>query len=541
MAGTTESIRRSTSPVSGGGATFLSGRERQLQARFRTSMLPTAIPYAYGNIPREVRAGNPATGSVSRGISGYLAQKAAVSLTSYGLGSLGSASLSGASGAIAQQTASKLAATGAAKSGLSKLVGGKAFGPVATAISTFALTDGSMSDRAANAAAATAGAVIGQALIPIPYVGAAIGSTLASAGLGKLMGGGHHVFNIRGIKLPENAPQILKDQGIEKEPRTISRYRYFDTAWHETIDPMTRAGDLTQQRVAALSRIFPGMRNIGKELADSRADMLKVASSTSHAMSKAQNYSNALYKTEGFIEELFGDKTAQGYIKRKTNMPFEEFEKGFKFASDKVITQNIHLPAAQKALDTAWGKANRGTQRRNKGSGWKGTTPYEQMVQGNMGGVYKEMTSGGGRARNKKTIGYQKLIKKGGRGRRPQYGPMINTGVYNTMLTAAQDKARTTIRGPGEATIKKHQDFISSTPEFGSYTQFRPFQPNWTPGQAQLGLPADAPGPDIDSLKNRLTITEDGYYGGMAGGFNTQFRYRGPSPRQSQRGMARQG
>ena len=204
--------------------------------------------------------------------------------------------------------------------------------------------------------------------------------------------------------------------------------------------------------------------------------------------------------------------------------------------------RNIHLPAAQKALDTAWGKANRGTvYRSSRNSGWKGTTPYEQMVQSNMGGIYREMTSGGGRARNKKTIGYQKLIKKGGRGRRPQYGPMINTGVYNTMLTAAQDKARTTIRGPGEATIKKHQDFISSTPEFGSYTQFRPFQPNWTPGQAQLGLPADAPGPDIDSLKNRLTITEDGYYGGMAGGFNTQFRYRGPSPRQSQRGMARQG
>jgi len=221
-------------------------------------------------------------------------------------------------------------------------------------------------------------------------------------------------------------------------------------------------------------------------------------------------------------------------------MPFEEFEKGFKFASDKVITQNIHLPAAQKALDTTWNKANRGTvYRSSRNSGWKGTTPYEQMVQSNMGGIYKEMTSGGGRARNKKTIGYQKLIKKGGRGRRPQYGPMINTGVYNTMLTAAQDKARMTIRGPGEATIKKHQDFISSTPEFGSYTQFRPFQPNWTPGQAQLGLPADAPGPDLDSLKPVLSI-DDGYYGGMrnSGYYTTGYSF--VPLRSSQRTMSQQ-
>jgi len=535
MAGTTESIRRyTTSPVSGGGATFLSGRERQLQARFRTSMLPTAIPYASGKIPREVRGGNPAKGAVGRSISGYAAHKAAVSFGQTALG-----------GSLMYKALPVGMAGPPSPTALNSIVSHPAFGPIATGIGTFLASEGSTGERAANAAAAAAGFYVGNALLPV--VGGFIGSTLAQSGLSnigllkKLGGGSHHVFNIRGIKLPENAPQILKDQGIEKEPRTISRYRYFNTAWHETIDPMTRAGDLTQQRVAALSRIFPGMRNIGKELADSRADMLKVANSPSHAMSKAQNYSNALYKTEGFIEELFGDKTAQGYIKRKTNMPFEEFEKGFKFASDKVITQNIHLPAAQKALDTAWGKANRGTQRRNRGSGWKGTTPYEQMVQSNMGGIYREMTSGGGRGNKKTTLGYQKLIRKGSRGRRPQYGPMINTGVYNTMLTAAQDKARTTIRGPGEATIKKHQDFISSTPEFGSYTQFRPFQPNWTPGQAQLGLPADAPGPDIDSLKNRLTITEDGYYGGMAGGFNTQFRYRGPSPRQSQRGMARQG
>ena len=526
--GTTQRTSYYSLPVSGGGTTG-----------FRTSMLPSTTPYASGKIPREV-VSHPSKGAVGRSISGYAAQKAAASFGQTALGD--SLMYSFTPNTMGNLSPPPLSSFG-------KVVSSKAFGPVATAIATFALTSGSMSDRAANAAAAGAGAAAGGALagkliggtVAGP-IGAAIGSVIGQVALGKLMGGSHHVFNIRGIKLPENAPQILKDQGIEKEPRRISRYRYFDTAWHETIDPMTRAGDLTQQRVAALGRIFPGMKNIGKELADSRADMLKVASSTSHAMSKAQDYTNALYKTEGFIEELFGDKAAQSYISRKANMPFEEFEKGFKFASDKVITQNIHLPAAQKALDTTWNKANRGMRYKSgKNKGWKGTTPYEQMVQSNIGGVYKEMTSGGGRSRNKKTIGYQKLIKKGGRGRGPQYGPMISPSIYNTMLTAAQDKARTTIRGPGEATVKKHQDFISSTPEFGSYTQFRPFQPNWTPGQAQLGLPADAPGPDIDSLKNRLTITEDGYYGGMAGGFNTQFRYRGPSPRQSQRGMARQG
>jgi len=107
------------------------------------------------------------------------------------------------------------------------------------------------------------------------------------------------------------------------------------------------------------------------------------------------------------------------------------------------------------------------------------------------------------------------------------------------MLTAAQDKARTTIRGPGEATIKKHQDFISSTPEFGSYTQFRPFQPNWTPGQAQLGLPADAPGPDLDSLKPVLSI-DDGYYGGMrnSGYYTTGYSF--VPLRSSQRTMSQQ-
>ena len=520
--GTTQRTSYYSLPVSSGGATG-----------FRTSMLPSTTPYASGKISREVRAGNPATGSVSRGISNYLTQKAAVSLkTMLSQAAIGT-QIAGAG--VGAGVGAGAGAGGGAGAGLGY------GGPVAAAIAAFALGGGSMSDRAASAAAAGIGAAVGQVLIPIPFVGAAIGSTLASMGLGTLMGGsGHHVFNIRGIKLPENAPQILKDQGIEKEPRRISRYRYFDTAWHETIDPMTRAGDLTQQRVAALSRIFPGMRNIGKELADSRADMLKVANSPSHAMSKAQNYSNALYKTEGFIEELFGDKTAQGYIKRKTNMPFEEFEKGFKFASDKVITQNIHLPAAQKALDTTWNKANRGMRYKSgKNKGWKGTTPYEQMVQSNIGGVYKEMTSGGGRSRNKKTIGYQKLIKKGGRGRGPQYGPIISPSIYNTMLTAAQDKARTTIRGPGEATIKKHQDFISSTPEFGSYTQFRPFQPNWTPGQAQLGLPADAPGPDLDSLKPVLSI-DDGYYGGMRNSGNYTTGYSFMPLRSSQRTMSEQ-
>ena len=87
--------------------------------------------------------------------------------------------------------------------------------------------------------------------------------------------------------------------------------------------------------------------------------------------------------------------------------------------------------------------------------------------------------------------------------------------------------------------IQEYQDYLVSTPQFGDYTMFRPFEPNWTPGTPQLGLPEDAPGPDIDTLKERLTIT-DGYYGGMGGGGFPQTRFGVTVPRMSQRGMARQ-
>jgi hypothetical protein len=109
-------------------------------------------------------------------------------------------------------------------------------------------------------------------------------------------------------------------------------------------------------------------------------------------------------------------------------------------------------------------------------------------------------------------------------------------------LSAAEARAKATkdVTAPFDAELAKMRDFTGSTPQFGDYTMLRPFEPNWTPGTPQLGLPADAPGPDLDTLKERLTITDEGYYGGMAGGGIPQFRFNAPRPRMSQRGMARQ-
>ena len=82
---------------------------------------------------------------------------------------------------------------------------------------------------------------------------------------------------------------------------------------------------------------------------------------------------------------------------------------------------------------------------------------------------------------------------------------------------------------------------MATTPQFGSYTHFRPFEPNWTPGMPQLGLPADAPGPDLDSLKTVLNV-QDGQFAGMSGGSGYPLTRSGMGmvPRMSQGKMARQ-
>jgi hypothetical protein len=269
------------------------------------------------------------------------------------------------------------------------------------------------------------------------------------------------------------------------------------------------------------------------------------SSSQQAAFGNIQHYVNALYKAEGFMTELFQDPIAQGYIGRKTNMTFEEFEKGFDFASQKVVTRNVKLPGAQKSLADAWGKATRGSVYRSGGkiggSGWRGPVPYEVKTQEYLGNVYRPVTTGGRKGRKKITTGYQMQTKpKAGRGRPAQWSDKLTSVAdYDKMLKEAQAKARGYFVGPQEKQIQEYQDYLVSTPQFGDYTMFRPFEPNWTPGTPQLGLPEDAPGPDIDTLKERLTIT-DGYYGGMGGGGFPQTRFGVTVPRMSQRGMARQ-
>ena len=132
-------------------------------------------------------------------------------------------------------------------------------------------------------------------------------------------------------------------------------------------------------------------------------------------------------------------------------------------------------------------------------------------------------------------------------GRPAQYGSVMSTSEYNAkygpLLSAAEakTKATTDVTGPFDKQIKEYKDFMATTPQFGSYTQFRPFEPNWTPGMPQLGLPADAPGPDLDSLKTVLNV-QDGQFAGMSGGSGyplTRFGM-GMVPRMSQGKMARQ-
>jgi hypothetical protein len=347
----------------------------------------------------------------------------------------------------------------------------------------------------------------------------------------------HHIFGVGGISLPDNPPQILLDQEITRSPITIRKYRYFSGYWKESAAPLVTAGNLTQQRLEALSRIFPGMINISEALAMGRERMYGPSKSPQDAMNNIQNYANDLYKAEGFIEELFQDPIAQGYIGRKTNMTFEEFEKGFDFASQKVVTTNVKLPDAQKALADASAKAHKIPG--GKGTGMpKGPSAFSTAVQSGMP-QYEPIARTGRTYGKPRITGYKTVITPRSRGRQAKYGPAISVAEYNAKVKEAEASVTESMFGAQQKQIQEYQDYLVSTPQFGDYTMFRPFEPNWTPGTPQLGLPEDAPGPDIDTLKERLTIT-DGYYGGMGGGGFPQTRFGVMVPRMSQRGMARQ-
>ena len=412
---------------------------------------------------------------------------------------------------------------------------GKAM-PYIAAATSFFTTQGSFGRKAGNALAS---GVAAYAMASPEPISKAIAVAIMGVQMlvGSLGGKGHRNIGIQAIGLPENAPAILQQQGIGKGPTTLRHYRDFTGHWKDTARPIDAAGALTQQRIGALSRIFPGMRNVGKELAEAKEVMYGPSSSQQAAFGNIQHYVNALYKAEGFMTELFQDPIAQGYIGRKTNMTFEEFEKGFDFASQKVVTTNVKLPDAQKALADASAKAHKIPG--GKGTGMpKGPSVFSTAVQSGMP-QYEPIARTGRTYGKPRITGYRAVITPRSRGRQAKYGPAISVAEYNAKVKEAEASVTESMFGAQQKQIQEYQDYLVSTPQFGDYTMFRPFEPNWTPGTPQLGLPEDAPGPDIDTLKERLTIT-DGYYGGMGGGGFPQTRFGVTVPRMSQRGMARQ-
>ena len=322
----------------------------------------------------------------------------------------------------------------------------------------------------------------------------------------------HHIFGVGGISLPDNPPQILLDQEITRNPITIRKYRYFSGYWKESAAPLVMAGDLTQQRLEALSRIFPGMINISKELAKGRERMYGPSKSPQDAMNNIQNYANDLYKAEGFIDEVFANKMAQGYIKRKTNMPFEDFKKGFEDRSQKVITQNIRLPQAQKALADASAKAHKGTWGRGKGPSAFSTAvqrimpKYEPIAAINLrtGRTYG----------NPRIItGYKPVITPRSRGREAKYGPAISVGAYNTKLEEVKAQVSESMFGAQQKQIQEYQDLLAANIEAGPYSAFDPFNKDWTPGEPQAGSTASYEPTDLPQVLNMKPFDNNqGYY-----------------------------
>ena len=441
----------------------------------------------------------------------------------------------------------------------------KAMPYVAAAVSFFT-TQGSFGRKAANAAASGVSAYLMAAPDPTGISKAiAVAIMGIQMAIGMKGGKGPRNLPLSGRSLPQNAPQLLKEfGGLEQGPSTLRRYRYFNQQFAQDTAPLNQAHSLVSTRLKSLSRIFPSMRAVSDELDRGRATALSGSGSPGEAYGKLQGYTNALTKAEIFIENLFADKPVQGYIKRKTNMPFEEFEKGFKFSTDVWLADNLRIPRIETGRKDALTEANRlrptgpGRYGYVDGSQYQTTiyqqqSPIQQATAGYTGlqGGYQSMP-GGGYGIITKPAQYAGQYIGGTQAqastyRPPEYGSRLTTAEYNArygpILSAAEAsaKAQKDVTAPFDKQIKEYKDFMATTPQFGSYTHFRPFEPNWTPGMPQLGLPADAPGPDLDSLKPVLNI-QDGQFAGMGGGSGyplTRFGM-GMVPRMSQGKMARQ-
>ena len=421
--------------------------------------------------------------------------------------------------------------------------------PYVAAATAFFTTQGSFGRKAVNAAAAG----VSSYLMTMGPWGIAAGLAIMGIQMlvGSLGGKGDRNIPLSGYRLPENAPELLKRLGVQQAPVTLRKYRHFMGRYESATAPLKRAESLVQTRLKSLGRIFPSMKGISEELTKGRTAALSGSGSPGEAFAKLQGYANALTQAEGFIEGVFADKAVQGYIKRKTNMPFEEFKKGFDFSTDVWIDENIGIPHQERARTEAVYKSKQPLQKlygkasvinRNK------PTQLSTLTQSFMDNYYVPIYSG---SRRRKITGYRAVKPPGSGSYRSQYGKSFMPGgknyktlqvsEYEAMFNKAQTTAMKQITNPFDVEIARMRDFAASEPQFGSYTQFRPFKPNWTPGMPQLGLPADAPGPDLDSLKTVLNV-QDGQFAGMSGGSGyplTRFGM-GMVPRMSQGKMARQ-
>jgi len=431
----------------------------------------------------------------------------------------------------------------------------KAMPYVAAAVSFFT-TQGSTGRKAGNAAATLVASKLMLAPDPTGITKAIAVAIMGIQMLVGMYGGkGKRNIGIQAIGLPENAPAILQRQDIGKGVTTLKHYRDFTGHWKDTARPIAAAGDFTQQRLKSLSRIFPGIMDVSDALAKQRDVMYGPSSSQQAAFGNIQTYVDALYRAEGFIENLFADKMVQGYIGRKTNMSFEDFKKGWDFSTELNMTQRFKIPSVESAMEKAWGSASKPLYR-TPSYGYAGGTQYQttiytdgpsqvsQSVKDLVGNWERTPTGEMGKIITPGIpAGYIGGSQAQTQGRPAEYGSRISMSQYNKMVADAQAKVRKGIEEPYQKQLQVHKDFLASTPQFGSYTYFRPFQSNWTPGMPQIGLSEDAPGPDIDTLKPVLNIQDDPFtYGGMGGGSGyPQTRFGGITiPRASQGKMARQ-
>ena len=88
----------------------------------------------------------------------------------------------------------------------------------------------------------------------------------------------------------------------------------------------------------------------------------------------------------------------------------------------------------------------------------------------------------------RKITGYRAVKPPGTYGKHNRYGKSFMPGgknyktlqvsEYEAMFNKAQTTAMKQITNPFDVELARMRDFTASEPQFGSYTQFRPFQPN---------------------------------------------------------------